>query len=127
MRKYASILLLILILLVSSNVCIAEWKQRECYKDFEIETTDNGIYIVSYLGNETNTLSVPEYISDKPVIGLRSMNDYGTEAASIIVSDGSSLRVASEEEIEFILNRPFIFAVFSETDIPLFIGIYNTA
>lgn len=55
------------------------------------------------------------------------MNEDGVEAASIIVSDVSSMQVAAEEEIEFILNRPFIFAVFSETNIPLFFGIYNTA
>ena len=54
------------------------------------------------------------------------MNEDGIEAASIMVSDGSSLRIASEEEIEFTLNRPFLFTVFSETSIPLFIGVCNT-
>ena len=54
------------------------------------------------------------------------MNEDGVEAASIIVSDAMALRIASEDEIEFILNRPFLFSVFSETNIPLFIGVYNT-
>lgn len=53
------------------------------------------------------------------------MNENGIEAASIIVSDSALFRIPNEEEIDFILNRPFIFAVFSETNIPLFIGEYN--
>ncbi len=53
------------------------------------------------------------------------MNEDGVEAASIIVSDTAALPAPSEE-IDFILNRPFLFAVFSETNIPLFIGVYNS-
>lgn len=54
------------------------------------------------------------------------MDEDGVEAASIIVSDSAFLRIPNEEEIVFTLNRPFIFAVFSETNIPLFFGTYNT-
>lgn len=54
------------------------------------------------------------------------MNEEGVEAASIIVSDSASFRIPNEKEIDFILNRPFVFAIFSETNIPLFIGVYNT-
>ena len=54
------------------------------------------------------------------------MNEDGVEAASMIVSSPISFQIPIEEEIDFILNRPFIFAVFSETNIPLFVGVYNT-
>lgn len=53
------------------------------------------------------------------------MNEDGVEAASIIVADASSLRAASREEIAFTLNRPFLFAVFSENSIPLFTGVFS--
>ncbi len=54
------------------------------------------------------------------------MNENGIEAASIIVSDAASFRIPNEEEIDFTLNRPFIFVIFSETNIPLFFGVYNS-
>lgn len=53
------------------------------------------------------------------------MTEDGIEAASIIASDSTSFRIPNEQQIDFILNRPFLFAVFSETSVPLFVGSYN--
>ena len=54
------------------------------------------------------------------------MNEDGIEAAAITISlDGAALR-PPENEIDFTLNQPFLYAVMSETSIPLFIGTYCT-
>lgn len=53
------------------------------------------------------------------------LNEDGVEAAAVTISsDGAALR-PSENEIDFTLNRPFLYAVMSEKSIPLFIGTYN--
>lgn len=73
-----------------------------------------------------------DIISDvKPVLSSLDqysrliMNEDGVEAASIIVSDTGMFQLPSEEELDFTLNRPFLFAVSSETNIPLFFGAYQ--
>lgn len=53
------------------------------------------------------------------------LNEEGIEAAAITISaDGAMIR-QPEDEIDFTLNRPFVYAVMSEQGIPLFAGIYN--
>ena len=54
------------------------------------------------------------------------MNEDGVEAASIIVSDSTVFHIPGEENIDFVLNRPFLFVVFSETNIPLYIGVFKS-
>ena len=51
------------------------------------------------------------------------MDETGTEAASIILSDALALPEFEQDEIDFVLDRPFLFGVFSETNVPLFIGV----
>ena len=53
------------------------------------------------------------------------MNEDGVEAASMIVSDGALLP-GDAQEIEFTLDRPFLFMVFSDTNVPVFMGIFKT-
>lgn len=54
------------------------------------------------------------------------LNEDGVESASITITDEGGLIIQPENEIDFILNRPFLFAVMSEKNIPLFIGTYYT-
>ncbi len=54
------------------------------------------------------------------------LNEDGVEAAAITISSDQALLMQPENEIDFILNRPFLFAVMSEKNIPLFVGVYHT-
>lgn len=50
------------------------------------------------------------------------MDEDGVEAAAVTISDTLTLLIPSENEIDFNLNRPFLYAVMSDRDIPLFLG-----
>ena len=54
------------------------------------------------------------------------MNEDGVEAAAITLTLDGALLMQPEEEIDFTLNRPFVYAVMSENCIPLYIGAYYT-
>lgn len=54
------------------------------------------------------------------------MNEDGVEAAAVTFSPVGSLPRSMEDNIDFTLNRPFLYAVMSEKSIPLFIGMYYT-
>ncbi len=53
------------------------------------------------------------------------LNEDGVEAAAITLTIDGGLFIPAEDEKDFTLNRPFLFAVMSERDMPLFIGIYR--
>ena len=52
------------------------------------------------------------------------IDEEGCKAASLTVMmyDGAG---APEDHAEFILDRPFIFEIMSDTGLPLFVGIVN--
>ena len=52
------------------------------------------------------------------------IDEEGCKAASLTVMmyEGA---VAPEDHAEFILDRPFIFEIMSDTGLPLFVGIVN--
>lgn len=52
------------------------------------------------------------------------LNEEGVEAAAITITTDGALLMPPEEEIDFTLNRPFLYAVMSENNLPLFIGTY---
>ena len=54
-----------------------------------------------------------------------TLDEDGVEAAAITLSDAITMIMPSKNEIDFTLNRPFLYAVMSENNIPLFIGIYE--
>lgn len=75
----------------------------------------------------------PELTSDTPLSlsALRQyarliMNEDGVEAAAITMTFDIASPLRPGEEFDFTLNRPFLFAVMSEKNIPLFIGTYCT-
>lgn len=54
------------------------------------------------------------------------LNEDGVEAAAITVSTDGTFLMPPEDEIDFTLDRPFLYAVMSRQEIPLFIGMYST-
>ncbi len=53
------------------------------------------------------------------------IDEKGCEASAytILITEGSA--IPSEDEIEFVVNRPFIFTITSDVDMPLFVGVVN--
>ena len=51
------------------------------------------------------------------------VNEDGVEAAAITISDVVGALAMPEEEIDFVLDRPFVFAVMDNWKLPLFIGL----
>lgn len=56
------------------------------------------------------------------------IDEEGCEAAAftVMMTEATSAIDLPQEEIDFILNRPFIFVITGEDDLPLFIGTVNT-
>lgn len=54
------------------------------------------------------------------------LDEEGVEAAAITITDVLTMLRPSENEIDFTLNRPFLYAVMADKNIPLFIGTYYT-
>ncbi len=54
-----------------------------------------------------------------------TLDENGVEAAAITVSFEGGLLRPPENEIDFLLNRPFLYAVMSEKGIPLLVGVYH--
>ena len=53
------------------------------------------------------------------------LNEEGVEAAAITLTSVGGMFVQPGDEIDFTLNRPFLYAVMSEKEVPLFIGTYH--
>ena len=53
------------------------------------------------------------------------MNEDGIEAAAITVFPAAGA-LPMELEVDFVLNRPFLFAAVSPKGLPLFIGVFST-
>lgn len=53
------------------------------------------------------------------------LNEEGVEAAAITITLDGAMLIRPEDEIDFTLNRPFVYAVLSDKGIPLFIGTYH--
>lgn len=57
-----------------------------------------------------------------------AIDENGCEAASYVEMDlrcGAAMRDPNEE-VDMILSRPFVFAILSDNDVPLFLGVVNT-
>ena len=53
------------------------------------------------------------------------IDEEGVEAAAYTVMAVVGAGLPPEEEIDFILDRPFLFVISSQTDMPLFAGMVN--
>ena len=75
----------------------------------------------------------PALSSDKPLF-LYSLEQYarlimdekGVEAAAFTISQWLGAMVPKSQEVDFKLDRPFLFFITDERSIPLFMGIVNT-
>lgn len=80
-------------------------------------------------GNPLPKLSDTEaYISKAEQGTSVSINEKGCEAASYVEIEMSRKGIdylPSEDIIRMTLNRPFVFAILSENDVPLFLGVVN--
>ncbi len=54
-----------------------------------------------------------------------TVDEDGVTAAAYTVMEADGATPSQEEEIEFRLNRPFLFAIMGTGDVPLFVGIVN--
>ena len=53
------------------------------------------------------------------------IDEEGVEAAAYTVMMAAGAAMPPEEEIDFILDRPFLFVITSDDDLPLFAGVVN--
>ena len=51
------------------------------------------------------------------------VDEYGVEAAAYTVVLGALGAIPPEEEVDFVLDRPFLFVITSRQGLPLFCGI----
>jgi len=82
---------------------------------------DSSISDFSSMINDDVDMSVSEALH-----GVRvKIDEEGCEAAAytIMITDGAAM--PEEEEIDFVLDRPFIFVITSKVGQPLFIGVVN--
>lgn len=54
-----------------------------------------------------------------------AIDEHGVTAAAYTMMDSPTSGIPPEDEVDFILDRPFIFAVTSHDGLPLFVGIVN--
>ena len=55
-----------------------------------------------------------------------AIDEEGVTAAAYTVMMEAGAAMPPDEEIDFTLDRPFVFAITSQDGLPLFIGIVNT-
>ena len=65
------------------------------------------------------------YLSQAQHASRVKVDEKGVEAASYTVMTVSGAAMPPEEEVDFVLNRPFFFVITSRTGLPLFAGIVN--
>jgi serpin B len=80
-------------------------------------------------GNPLSLLSgdgTPAYIGQAQQGTAISIDEVGCEAASYVEIEATAGAAEPPEDlIEMILHRPFVFAILSENDVPLFLGVVN--
>jgi serine protease inhibitor len=67
----------------------------------------------------------PAYISQAEQGTAISIDEIGCEAASYVVETATSEEAPPEDLVRMSLNRPFVFAILSENDVPLFLGVVS--
>lgn len=65
------------------------------------------------------------YLSQAQHAARVKIDEKGVEAAAYTVMAVSGAGMPPEEEVDFVLDRPFIFMITSRTGLPLFAGIVN--
>lgn len=66
------------------------------------------------------------FVSEVDHAARVAIDEEGVTAAAYTVLPAAGAAMPPDEEIDFILDKPFLFAVTSETGLPLFIGVVQT-
>lgn len=104
---------------VSSDLDITEGLQNIGIRDcFNPSGTD--FNVLSDTDNNTNV-----YISDIQHRARVKIDEKGVEAAAVTQVVWGYGAAFSDDEIDFILDKPFIFVIANEDGLPLFVGVVN--
>ena len=68
----------------------------------------------------------PAFLSTVSHAARVKIDEEGVEAAAYTVMMACGAAMPPDEEIDFILDRPFLFIITSHDDLPLFAGVVNT-
>lgn len=71
------------------------------------------------------TTELPLFINKVSHSTRLKIDEEGCEAASFVISEMKGTGYPPEEEVDFVLDRPFIFVVSGEDNLPRFIGVVN--
>lgn len=73
----------------------------------------------------TTDTDMPIYVSEATHAARVKIDEEGVEAAAFTVITADGAAAAPEREINFTLDRPFLFAISSRDGLPLFAGVVN--
>ncbi len=71
------------------------------------------------------TTEIPLFINKVSHSTRLKIDEDGCEAASYVINEMRGIGYPPEEEVDFVLDRPFIFVVSGEDNLPRFIGVVN--
>ncbi len=115
-RKYVTVNLSLPKFDVSSNIDLKEGLERLGITDlFEFTKSD-----FSPLTENTNDIMIS---SAKQTTRI-AIDEEGCKASSLTIMTYVGA-AEPEDQVNFVLNRPFIFEIMSETGLPLFVGVVN--
>lgn len=98
--------------------------------DMGLEEALKNLGVVSVFDGETADFSpiLPEHGAWLDTVSHAArvkIDEEGVEAAAYTVMAVCGAGMPPEEEMDFILNRPFLFIITSQDDLPLFAGVVN--
>lgn len=102
----------------------------DCKQNMIAGLQDLGIKQVFRLGQADFTPSFPEMAKELFVGAVEqatrvSVDEEGVAAAGYVVIMKPGSPMPPTEEVDFVLNRPFLFAITNSAEIPLFAGVVN--
>ncbi len=68
----------------------------------------------------------PSYLSTVQHAARVKIDEEGVEAAAYTVMMNTGAAAPPDDEVDFVLDRPFLFVITSHDDLPLFAGVVNT-
>ncbi len=104
---------------VSSSLNLSEGLQNIGVRDcFNPSGTDFSVLSDSSANSEV-------FVSDIQHSARVKIDEEGVEAAAVTILKTAGLASPKNEEIDFVLDRPFIFVIASGDGLPLFVGVVN--
>ena len=74
----------------------------------------------------TTDVSVPITLSQTSHAARVVIDEEGCTATAFTTIAGTGAAAPPDDEVDFILDRPFLFCITSQNDLPLFVGIVNS-